>query len=307
MKENVMQKQDILFPYEKECNINDDIPFEYKICLAIPKSVKHILWFLSVCNENFLCFVEFDAKNNQLSSFLPDRMINNTFSILNETVALGSLIISSDKKREFFVIEDLCRFRGKDLYQKTFSEKLFYTKELLYLHEKNNSIQLVLPVFWKRDDKIPIIPYPFYVQYRPLDRIEPYLNIEEQEQQEKSIEEREKSTQYLQIFEIKSTLQSDIYNLYAYDKKKNPLFYDIAYIPNCKNSIYMNELFMEEETLDNLDDYMIDIVENRKIDIKKCIKMECVYYHRFKRWVPIRVVTDINCPITLIDILPLLD
>ena len=304
------QKSDIHFPNEMIHNIKNEIPLHYKICLAIPKSVKHILWFLSVQGENLLCFIEFDTIKNQLSNS-PYRIFHTMSSTLNETIALGSIIPSSsknEKEQEFFVIEDICMFQGKNLQNTTFSQKLPFIKELLTFQINIQSIHLVFPVFWERDTETPIltIPYPFYIQYRPLDKIEPYLNIFSDVILD--IEKENFTTvNYRQIFEIKATLQSDIYELYAYDKKENPVFYDIAYIPNCKNSIYMNELFMENDSIDSFDDYMIDVVENRKIDTKKCIKMECVYYLRFKRWIPIRVITDTNCHVILIDTLPTID
>ena len=144
-------------------NYNDKILSNYKICLAIPNSVKHILWFYSFKNEHFVLFIEYDEITKKIAINIPPyRFIRITTSILDDTIVLGTIFSSSTKKEfNFFIIEDIFTFQGNNLSQKTFGEKLFYINELLILQNiiksSNLIIQLVLPFFWEKEDKIPFL------------------------------------------------------------------------------------------------------------------------------------------------------
>ena len=312
MESSLQDNKDYNFPVEKFCDDDDNdtiMSSNYKICLAIPNSVKHILWYLSLQNKNII----FSMECNKIIKVPPYNdepyFIGETkSSLLNDTKLMGTMIPSSKEGVHFFVIEDIGTFRGKNIQNHTFGEKLVYMKELLNLHSKIEDflgIILVLPFFWENGCDIPYeyIPYPFeYIQYRTLENNEPYLNkiivkdnlpivvVVDAIDAIDAIDAMD-SIKYRQIFEVKSTLQSDIYELYAYDKKNQSIFYDIAYIPNCKSSMYMNILFMDDETNVCTNDYFTDVFENKRIDTKKTLIMECVYHIKFQRWVPIKVLT----------------
>ena len=299
---------DYHFPLEFFNDENTIIPSNYKICLAISSSVKHILWYLPIKNKNMI----FSMECNEMLKVPPYNnepyLIGETISsLLNETRLMGTILPSTKNDVHFFLIEDISIFRGKNIQNSTFGEKILYMKELMILHSKIEDfmgIILVIPFFWENGVEIPYdeIPYPFeYIQYRTLEDNDPYLNV-------RIIPTSIMNTiDYRQIFEVKSTLQSDIYELYAYDKKNQSVFYDIAYIPNCKSSMYMNILFMEEEST-TIDDYLTDVFENKKIDIKKTLIMECVYHVKFQRWVPIKVLNiENNSKIILFESLPHID
>ena len=55
------------------------------------------------------------------------------------------------------------------------------------------------------------------------------------------------------------------------------------------------------------DDDLIDMIENSQNDINLKITMECVYYIKFKRWVPIQIITTNVLHVVNIDILPMID
>lgn len=102
----------------------------------------------------------------------------------------------------------------------------------------------------------------------------------------------------ISTFLIKADLQTDVYNLFVCDERKLLTFYDVAYIPNYKSSVYMNSIFRNIKENHNLDfieesddesDFE-DIREDKYVDLKLEIAMECVYHTKFKRWVPIQVV-----------------
>lgn len=100
------------------------------------------------------------------------------------------------------------------------------------------------------------------------------------------------------VFWVTADLQSDIYYLAHPQSLYAP---DVAYIPNYKTSVYMNSLFRHVKENHNLDameesDDEAEFVDTRPdkfVDLNKRLAMECVYYRKFKRWIPLRVATQI--------------
>ena len=76
------------------------------------------------------------------------------------------------------------------------------------------------------------------------------------------------------------------------------VYYDVAYIPNYKKSVFMNGLFRnirENRNLDYIEESddeedFENTQEDKYVDLKKELFMECSFHTKFKRWVPIRVV-----------------
>uniref|UniRef100_A0A6C0JJM8 mRNA capping enzyme adenylation domain-containing protein n=1 Tax=viral metagenome TaxID=1070528 RepID=A0A6C0JJM8_9ZZZZ len=103
---------------------------------------------------------------------------------------------------------------------------------------------------------------------------------------------------YPTVFQVTADIQFDIYHLFAYGRNKNPVYYNIAYIPNCKSSAFMNGLFRkirENKNLDYIeesddDDDFQNMEEDKYVDINKVLLLECTFHQKFKRWVPVRVV-----------------
>jgi hypothetical protein len=75
------------------------------------------------------------------------------------------------------------------------------------------------------------------------------------------------------------------------------VYYDVAYIPNYKTSVFMNGLFRnirENRNLDYIEESddeedFEDTREDKYVDTKKELFIECVFHTKFKRWVPTRV------------------
>lgn len=103
---------------------------------------------------------------------------------------------------------------------------------------------------------------------------------------------------YPAVFQVTADIQFDIYHLFAYGKNQKPVYYNIAYIPNCKSSAFMNGHFRKIRENKNLDyieesddeDDFQNTEEDKYVDINKVVLMECTFHHKFKRWVPVRVV-----------------
>ena len=96
-------------------------------------------------------------------------------------------------------------------------------------------------------------------------------------------------------FILKPDVQNDIY--YVLHRMDEPITANtmIAHIPNYKTSVMMNSLFRnikENRNLDALeesddeDEFADSNNQTQFVDLTKCVKMECAFNHRFKRWQP---------------------
>jgi len=109
------------------------------------------------------------------------------------------------------------------------------------------------------------------------------------------------STQSLLIFNVRPSLQNDIYNLYSFNYYKNKEdFYDIALIQDYKTSVFMNKLFRnikENKNLDyleessNEEDFENDDV-NKYVDLTKNYKMYCIFNKKFNKYQPISLAPE---------------
>jgi hypothetical protein len=125
-----------------------------------------------------------------------------------------------------------------------------------------------------------------------------------------------KQYKYPTNFRIMADVQFDIYHLYAYNSATNTLmYYDLAYIPNLKTSMFMNKIFRnirENQNLDYIEESddetdFENINDDKYVDLKKNIIMECSFHTKFKRWVPIRILDDKNPSVKIIHINKLVD
>jgi hypothetical protein len=102
---------------------------------------------------------------------------------------------------------------------------------------------------------------------------------------------------YERVFSIKPDLQNDIYHL---SDPVNKSLVGTAYIPDYKTSVMMNQLFRnikENANLDSLEESdSEDEFENDRVDkfvyLDREYTMICVYNHKFKKWVPLRVADN---------------
>lgn len=103
---------------------------------------------------------------------------------------------------------------------------------------------------------------------------------------------------YHAVFQVTADIQFDIYHLFAYGKNTKPVYYNIAYVPNYKSSMFLNGIFRKIRENSNLDyieesddeEEFQKTEEDRYVDIKKVVLMECQFHYKFKKWVPIKVV-----------------
>lgn len=100
------------------------------------------------------------------------------------------------------------------------------------------------------------------------------------------------------IFHVCADIQYDIYHLFAYGKAKSLVYYDLAYIPNYKVSVFMNGLFRnirENRNLDSIEESddeedFQNVAEDKYVDLQRMLTIECRWHPKFRRWVPQCVV-----------------
>lgn len=99
------------------------------------------------------------------------------------------------------------------------------------------------------------------------------------------------------VFEIRADLQYDIYHLFAYGRNNSTVYYNLSYVPNYKTSVMLNSIFRDIRENRNLDyieesddeDDFENIQHDKYVDLKKKIRMECVYNRKFRKWTPMKI------------------
>jgi hypothetical protein len=322
----------------------------YDICLAIPIGKKCFAWFTFYKDKN-VCYLLTLNKDKKISYC---KVVNIHFDC---SLSLGSIVYGTlweetvnNKILSWFIIEDIFYYEGILLKTFTFYERMEYLiqfiKKTKQVFVSNQSIVFSLPVLWSIEEfqktipeqgylnlfdeknkeikkKFEInIPYPIHhIQYRSLNNIMPYINVNINKKilfvqnnitnQSSNILKKEDFTDYSNkidfskpqykyktVFQVSADIQQDIYHLFAYGKNNKPVYYGIAYIPSYKSSVFMNTLFRKIRENINLDfieesddeDDFENINENKYVDLEKTLFMECLFHNKFKKWVPLRVV-----------------
>lgn len=250
-------------------------------------------------------------------------------------------IAITDEQQDFFIVEDILHFEGISMKSLSFGERIGFLQQfmgkMVNRFDKNNNMVFVLPLIWKvvlndkmlnYPDNIPIdiiktITYPVHhIQYRSLKEIMPYFNVNIQRKINAPVQNVQKQSHLKEdmmdyskridisksqykcktVFQVSADLQFDIYHLYAYGKNNKIVYYNVAYIPSYKISVFMNGLFRKIRENRNIDyieesddeaDFQ-DTSESKYVDTKKVLLMECVFNNKFKKWVPIQVVDKIS-------------
>lgn len=103
------------------------------------------------------------------------------------------------------------------------------------------------------------------------------------------------------LFMVMAEIHHDVYFLYLRDKEGKWVKFQHALILNYKTSVWMNGLFRNIKENQNLDymeesedeDEFEDTREDKYVDLKKQLIIECVFSSKFKLWTPVRVIDSI--------------
>jgi len=276
----------------------------YDIALAIPNGKKFFAWF-SFYKDTDVCYLmELNKDKKIIKTTIETTPFHSSLSL--GTIFYGTIVnLKDDNNKDAnsvetnkdenraFIIEDIHYYKGINMKNILFNEKLGYIDSIFrnHLSQKSQSpkdIVFYLPFIWcippqeitepdiltqfeKHRDKLPYTVH--HLQLRKLSEISPFLNISlntistktniikvdkeiaEKHIQNKIFECNYQSKQYKlpTVFQVCADIQFDIYHLYVYGKNKSLVYYNVACIPNIKTSIFMNSLFRNIKENKNID------------------------------------------------------
>jgi hypothetical protein len=304
----------------------------YDIGLAVPQSKKYILWFTFYEDRNVCILMELNKEKRIVRIQIPEFDFPHEFSF--GTLFYGSYI--HDMKNDSlttFIIEDVLWYRGISLQKSLCNERLAFIHQFFqrFGSQQNRTFQIHLAHFFKvceiTETDISKIPYDVHhLQYRAFSATAPYVNLPRPSPiqvlytspaQLPKVIPISKSEEilirpppyrmnvtkaqyrYPAIFQVVADTAFDIYHLYAFGKGNTRVYYNTAYIPNYKTSVFMNSLFRNIKENRNLDfieesddeEEFQNKEPSKWVDLEKMISMECVYLPKFRRWVPIHVAS----------------
>lgn len=299
--ENSINKKDIIkyFP-------NIEIPDDFYInklnyadtFIALPKGRKCILWFTTYLAENIPILLYLDNNYNIVESEIFNVCFDDELTLGKGTILNGVLFKVDGISH--FACTDIHYYKGSLIEKTPFKHKLKVI-ELLFKYNikqiifNKNTLIIGLPVYNANYKElisiVETLPYSIHaIRLQKLNSIYHSGLIKYEEKQE-----------VYAFFNIKATIEDDIYSLYCSDKSES---HSIAMIPDYKTSVMMNKLFRNIKENDNLDflelsddeDEFEDTREEKYVNLDMTICMKCIYMRRFKKWKPVSVAPKMTRP-----------
>jgi len=304
----------------------------YNICMAIPTGKKCFAWF-TFHLDNDVCYL-LDLNREKKVTKINIIPTNFDRSLSLETIVYGTFINEETTGNQWFIIEDIIFYKGIIMKKSNFCEKMAFLAELMsnikQEFDTEKHVVFILPLIWTVKLNDNLLEYPtcipseinetihyqvHHIQYRSCNEIMPYLNvninkkINTGEQKKTSIlyeqlkfraDFTKSQYKYPTVFHIVADIQFDIYHLFAFGKNNQPVYYNIAYIPNYKTSVFMNGLFRNIRENKNLDyieesddeDDFQNINIDKYVNVDKILLIECIFNNKFKKWTPLRLVDN---------------
>jgi len=267
------------------------------ICITIPKGKKYFAWFKTFKKQNVCFLLELDVKYNSIEDISVNVCSFDKILCSGKGTVLYGTIFFVDKTR-FFNIENIYYSRGNNLVNYNQYNKIreMYSTMHNYIKQANyikNTVIFGLPVIsnnsYELKRGLEKLPYNIYcIQHRLLYNNKPHLN-----------EFIKIETTAYKVFLIKPTITNDIYDLF-YKNGEKLENYKVACIPDYKTSVMMNSLFRTIKENFNLDlleesddeEEFENISLDKFVDLKKEIKMKCVFIKKYDSWKPIKISSD---------------
>jgi hypothetical protein len=308
----------------------------YNICLAIPQGKKGFLWFTYDKSDDVCFFMDMNREKKISKMRKIDFEFDRTLCL--GTVFYGSMIEIDGKLpiymiEDIFFYKGVITknlFLGEKL---GFLEKIF-EEDFPDFSKTKTEISICLPPLWTVSEtkdyecsfsiptkwKTKLTCFQIHhIQYRCLYEVGPYMNVFNQNSfingapKNSSTQNIDKpfttvpniridfskpQYKYPAVFLVSADLQYDVYHLFAYGRKSESVYYNIAYIPNYTSSVFMNKIFRKIKENENLDaieesddeEEFENTSEDKYVDLQKTVAMECTFSQKFKKWVPRKIV-----------------
>ena len=307
-----------MIPESEICNILKDFPkiklsyetivhkkvYDADIIFAIPEGKKCFAWFTSY-KQNNVCFLLEVGTNKQIIN------VNICITSFTDVLSYGTILYGTTFKYDnniCFSIENIFYFKGECVENTSFVNKLtmlhsIFTKHISQVAISNKFVIFGMPFFVKKNEfskllnDIETLPYKISsLQFHYFNDNKNNLLVMKYYKPGSQYQINSSSQIKHAIFKITPDIQNDIYFLHIYNNGKYE-YYDIAYIPDYKTSVFMNKLFRnikENNNLDLLEESDDESeFENNKVDkfvyLDKSFKMNCIFNNKFKKWVPFSV------------------
>jgi len=266
----------------------------------IPKGRKMFLWTTYFKEHNNISFA-LELNRGVVEN------IRHIHIPTNKDMAYGSIFYGTVFSKNFFSIENIHYYKGRNTEQLNNHEQLLLCKEycaLCYneLHKtKQWSFTMGIPYMAVDMNDIirmkNLLPYSVYcIQHKKYNWNNKKVHF--------SFIKNNVQKMQLIPFDVSADVQNDVY--YYYHSQSNEA-HGVLYIPDMKTSVMMNKLFRIIKENDNLDaleesddeDEFENINEDKFVLKNKKYVMDCAYNPKFRKWYPVGISRQRKCMTTL--------
>ena len=286
-------------------NSNNKILFnpDAKYFILKPKGKKGYLWF-----------TYFEKKQISILIFMNNREINHPSNefyeypikfdndiCYNNMLLFGYYLTNNihNRKQHRFIIENVLNYNiyndilVKNDYNSNYNYKIELFKEILPQLYSNNDYLVNLPIILNTSDNvfklINKLDYNIYSASAYSDN--KYLGNYIFSNSNNGTNNR--NNKIVATFKITPCINEDLYNLTIMNNHSEEV-YDLALIDSYKTSLFMNKLFRKIKENANLDlleesddeEEFENVNVDRFVHLDKHYFIDCVYNHKFKKWVP---------------------
>jgi hypothetical protein len=291
------------------------------VALAIPMGKKHFVWV----RERLCYLVDLNKEKTPVAFRELDIVVPAAY--LLETVLY--VTHNTEHPNSPFIVEEIYMWKGMNLSNLCFGDRLGFLHDFMCTFESCQ--KFVLPGMWPVSSgseltaNIPLkLGYAIHhIQYREMRRHAPYINFALPRKgviQDAKPEPKKATVPVVQlpkfdyakpqfrhktVFQVVADVQFDIYHAYAEGANGLPAYCGLLGVSSYKMSVFMNSIFRKirenrnldyiEESDDEADFENMD--ETKYVDLEKVANIECAFHSKFRKWVPLRVVTERAVPI----------
>ena len=302
---------------------------EHDLCLAIPFGKKGYVWFTYYYTTPICLLFELN-RENQISDQISLLCFGR--SMIPIDFDLGTIISGTIYEKEVdlelpmntnsilecvFIMDDVHMYKGMAISNFVFREKTGFIHDFFINIAKIPHLNIKLPVLWNSAEEQPIdIPYNIrHIQHRSSLKIMPHINVTTGRKPvwtptiitDSTICMKEYTFNYSKpafrksaFFYVKADIAYDVYYLGALDKNGEVVYFQHSLIMNYKTSILLNGIFRnirENRCLDLIEESddesdFENVRDDKYVDLEKQVLMECMFHLKFRKWMPISMITN---------------